>query len=147
MARPNYICRHKRKQYSPLEFRFKKLIKSNKELKELWDELEFIHEWLVCGKDAKEGDLSKFRYWLDFYSVKKGVDLEIHHNGHKKGRWYMPLVGEDVFSRDKLRTKRLDEKGIKTVAIFEKRLTKGWIRNYLLKIKDLPDFPTLDKWI
>jgi hypothetical protein len=146
MPRPNFICQHKPTEHSPLETVFINIIESDEELRNLAKSLNLLHEWQIKGTGNEKGLTKKFRYWADFFSTKKAVDIEINHDGHRKGRWYMPQQKTDVFSRDKIRKKRLEERGVKVIPIFEERLTKGWIHRILTNISLLPDAITLDTW-
>lgn len=143
MAKPKFNCRHNPLEYSPLEAKFINLINSDKELKKMAEGLNLLHEWRIQTKTFKNGRIVVKTYWLDFYSPNKQVDIEIHHNGHKKGRWFIPSQGLDVYTKDKERKRLLEKLGIKTIEIYESRLTKGWIRYYLRKIQSFPDKPTL----
>lgn len=147
MGRPIYICKHTSEEYSPLELKFKEIIESDIDLKDMAKELNLLHEWRIPMTETVNGKIKRTGYWLDFFSAKKNVDIEINHNGHKKGKWYMPKLKMDVFTRDKLRKKRLEERGIKVMPIYESRLTKGWIHYYLKRILKFNDAITLDKWL
>lgn len=145
---PSYICSHTSDSYSPLEKVFVSIIESDKKLKAMAEELNLLHEWRFKGKEGVNGKTKKFTYWLDFFSTKKNVDIEIHHNGHRKGKWYLKKYGQDVFTRDRTRERRLNEKGIKVVEIFQDRLTRGWISFYLKKILSFPDSKNnLDRYL
>lgn len=145
--RPIYVCQHKALQYSPLEKVFIDIIESDTELRNLAKSLNLLHEWRIDVKSDTKRSCGRTTYWLDFFSVTKAVDIEIHHDGHRKGRWYMPEQQADVFSRDKVRTRRLERLGIKTYPIFQERLTKGWIKRMLLKISQLPNTMNLDYYL
>jgi hypothetical protein len=59
----------------------------------------------------------------------------------------MAEQGTDVFGRDKVRKRRLEQRGVKVFPIFQERLTKGWIHRMLAEIDELPNAITLDTWI
>jgi hypothetical protein len=145
--RPIYICQKDPSIYSPLEKDFMNIIESDTELKALAKELNLLHEWHISGKTAIKNETKQFHYWMDFFVQTKAVDIEINHDGHRKGRWYMPKEHKDVFSKDKDRKRRLERLGIKTYPIFQERLTKGWIKRMLLKISQLPNTMTLDYYL
>jgi hypothetical protein len=147
MPRPKFICQHKSSEYSPLEKTFIDIIKSDKELETLAKQLNLLHEWKISGKTEVKGKTKDFRYWADFYVPKKAVDIEINHDGHRKGGWYMPSQGIDVYSKDKIRKRRLEQRGIKVKAIYEERLTRGWILRMLKEISQMPDVTTLDMYV
>lgn len=145
-GKPNYFCQKKPDSFSPLEKVFKDIVESDSGLKDLAESLKLQHEWHIKGKSTKNGQTIDFNYWLDFFSPIKNADLEIHHNGHRKGAWWLERLQTDVYSKDKIRTKRLARLGIKTFPLYQERLTKGWIRATLLKISQLPNAITLDTW-
>ena len=144
MGRPRFICQHRPEEYSPLEKTFIDIIKSDKELKALAKYLNLLHEWQIKGIANDKGETKRFHYWADFFSVTKDVDIEINHDGHRKGHWYMPKQKTDVFSKDKVRKKRLEQRGTKVKAIFQERLTRGWIKRTLTEISLMPNAITLD---
>lgn len=147
LGKPNYTCQKKPDSFSPLEKVFKDIVESDSGLKELAESLKLQHEWHIQGKTVKNGHTTNFNYWLDFFSPIKNADLEIHHNGHRKGKWWLSYCQTDVYSKDKVRTKRLARLGIKTVPLYQERLTKGWIHQTLTRISQLPNAMTLDVWI
>lgn len=104
-------------------------------------------EWHIKGKGIEKGHSTDFHYWLDFFSPIKNADLEIHHSGHRKGHWWIKKLQSDVYSRDVIRTERLKRLGIKTMPLYQERLTRGWIRLTLLKMSQLPNTITLDNFM
>lgn len=145
--KPNFTCKHNPLEYSPLEKKFIDIINSDKDLQNIAKKLNLLHEWRIQVKTSKYGRILKKTYWLDFFSPTKMVDIEIHHNGHKKGKWFLPQQGIDVYTKDKERKKLLSKIGIKTIEIYEDKLTKRWIKYYLKKIMSLLDKITLEVFI
>lgn len=146
-GKPNYSCQKRPDSFSPLENLFMSIVESDSGLKELFESLKLQHEWHIKGKGIDKGQTTDFHYWLDFFSPIKNIDLEIHHNGHRKGKWWIKKLQSDVYSRDVLRTKRLRRLGIKTIPLYQQRLTRGWIRLTLLRMSQLPNAITLDNFI